>query len=118
VNSVIGVDPDQAGVEGGGGSSLWQTVYGPEPAEEPLQVTVKSMGIEAGIKARRPERLREPLCDLPSTCAATAGCRSHHYGCGRAARTADRLAWPVAGFVPRFTTSLPSLVSLGFRVGG
>ena len=31
---------------------LWQTVYDPEPAEEPLPGTVKGMGIEVGIKAR------------------------------------------------------------------
>src|SRR5258708_38510194 len=31
---------------------LWQTVYDPEPAEEPLPGTVKGMGIEGGIKAR------------------------------------------------------------------
>ena len=60
-------------------------------------------------RSSRPERLREPLCDLPSTRAATAGCRSHHHGCGRAARTADRLEWYAADFVPPFTTSLPSL---------
>ena len=67
---------------------LWLTVYGPEPAEEPLPGTVKGMGIEVGIKARlpsgivprcRPERLREPLCDLSSTRAATARCRLHHH---------------------------------------
>jgi hypothetical protein len=31
---------------------LWQTVYDPEPEEEPLPGTVKGMGIEVGIKAR------------------------------------------------------------------
>jgi hypothetical protein len=31
---------------------LWQTVYDPEPAEEPLPGTVMGMGIEVGIKAR------------------------------------------------------------------
>jgi hypothetical protein len=31
---------------------LWQTVYDPEPAEEPQPGTVKGMGIEVGIKAR------------------------------------------------------------------
>jgi hypothetical protein len=31
---------------------LWQTVYDPEPAQEPLPGTVKGMGIEVGIKAR------------------------------------------------------------------
>jgi predicted RecB family nuclease len=31
---------------------LWQTVYEPEPVEEPLPGTVKGMGIEVGIKAR------------------------------------------------------------------
>jgi hypothetical protein len=31
---------------------LWQTVYEPEPAEEPLPGTVKGMGIEVGVKAR------------------------------------------------------------------
>ena len=31
---------------------LWQTVYDPEPAEEPRPGTVKGMGIEVGIKAR------------------------------------------------------------------
>ena len=31
---------------------LWQTVYDPEPVEEPLPGTVKGMGIEVGIKAR------------------------------------------------------------------
>ena len=31
---------------------LWQTVYDPEYAEEPLPGTVKGMGIEVGIKAR------------------------------------------------------------------
>jgi hypothetical protein len=31
---------------------LWQTVYDPEPIEEPLPGTVKGMGIEVGIKAR------------------------------------------------------------------
>jgi hypothetical protein len=31
---------------------LWQTVYDPEPVEEPLSGTVKGMGIEVGIKAR------------------------------------------------------------------
>jgi hypothetical protein len=31
---------------------LWQTVYDPEPAEEPLLGTIKGMGIEVGIKAR------------------------------------------------------------------
>jgi hypothetical protein len=30
---------------------LWQTVYDPEPVEEPLPGTVKGMGIEVGIKA-------------------------------------------------------------------
>jgi hypothetical protein len=52
------------------GFCLWQRVYGPEPAEEPLPGTVKGMGIEVGIKRDcasgivprcRPERLREPL---------------------------------------------------------
>ena len=32
---------------------LWQTVYDPEPVEEPLPGTVKGMGIEVGIKARQ-----------------------------------------------------------------
>ena len=31
---------------------LWQAVYDPEPAEEPLPGTAKAMGIEVGIKAR------------------------------------------------------------------
>jgi hypothetical protein len=31
---------------------LWQTVYDPDPAEEPLPGTVKGMGSEVGIKAR------------------------------------------------------------------
>jgi len=31
---------------------LWQTVYDPEPAEEPLPGTVIATGIEVGIKAR------------------------------------------------------------------
>jgi hypothetical protein len=31
---------------------LWQTVYDPEPAEEPLPGTVKGTGTEVGIKAR------------------------------------------------------------------
>jgi hypothetical protein len=31
---------------------LWQTVYDPEPVEEPLPGTVKGMDIEVGIKAR------------------------------------------------------------------
>ena len=31
---------------------LWQAVYDPEPAEEPLPGTTKGMGIEVGIKAR------------------------------------------------------------------
>jgi hypothetical protein len=31
---------------------LWNTVYGPEPVEEPLHGTVKGMGIEVGIRAR------------------------------------------------------------------
>ena len=31
---------------------LWQTVYDPEPAEEPLPGTVIGTGIEVGIKAR------------------------------------------------------------------
>jgi hypothetical protein len=31
---------------------LWQTVYDPEPVEEPLPGTVKGLGIEVGIKAR------------------------------------------------------------------
>jgi hypothetical protein len=31
---------------------LWQTVYDPEPAQEPLPGTVNGMGIEVGIKAR------------------------------------------------------------------
>ena len=31
---------------------LWNTVYDPEPAEEPLPGTVKGLGIEVGIKAR------------------------------------------------------------------
>ena len=31
---------------------LWQAVYDPEPAEEPLPGTTKGMGIEIGIKAR------------------------------------------------------------------
>src|SRR5262249_14170757 len=31
---------------------LWQTVYDPEPVEEPLPGTVIGMGIEVGIKAR------------------------------------------------------------------
>ncbi len=31
---------------------LWNTVYDPEPVEEPLPGTVKGMGIEVGIKAR------------------------------------------------------------------
>jgi hypothetical protein len=45
MNSVIRVDPDQVGVESRGGFWLWQTVYDPEPAEEPLPGTVKGMGI-------------------------------------------------------------------------
>lgn len=31
---------------------LWQTVYDPEPSEEPLPGTVKGQGIEVGSKAR------------------------------------------------------------------
>ena len=31
---------------------LWQTVYDPEPAEEPLPGSVEGMGIEVGVKAR------------------------------------------------------------------
>jgi hypothetical protein len=31
---------------------LWQTVYDPGPAEEPLPGTVKGIGIEVGIQAR------------------------------------------------------------------
>jgi hypothetical protein len=31
---------------------LWQTVYDPEPEEEPLPGTVMGMGIEVGIEAR------------------------------------------------------------------
>ena len=31
---------------------LWQTVYDPEPVEEPLPGTIKGIGIEVGIKAR------------------------------------------------------------------
>jgi hypothetical protein len=31
---------------------LWQTVYDPEPAEEPLPGTVKGIGIEVGVRAR------------------------------------------------------------------
>jgi hypothetical protein len=31
---------------------LWQTVYDPQPAEEPFPGTVKGMGIEVGVKAR------------------------------------------------------------------
>jgi hypothetical protein len=31
---------------------LWQTVYDPEPGEEPLPGTVMGMGTEVGIKAR------------------------------------------------------------------
>src|SRR5205085_11034761 len=31
---------------------LWQAVYDPEPAEEPLPGTAKGIGIEVGIKAR------------------------------------------------------------------
>src|SRR5260370_2011537 len=31
---------------------LWQTVYDPEPAEEPLPGTLMGMGTEVGIKAR------------------------------------------------------------------
>jgi hypothetical protein len=31
---------------------LWQTVYDPDPVEEPLPGTVKGMGIEVGVKAR------------------------------------------------------------------
>ena len=31
---------------------LWQTVYDPEPAEEPLPGTVMGMGIEVGVRAR------------------------------------------------------------------
>ena len=40
---------------------LWQTVYDPEPAEEPLPVTVKGMGIEVGIKARLRIRHRSEM---------------------------------------------------------
>ena len=40
---------------------LWETVYGPEPAEEPLPVTVKGMGIEVGIKARLRIRHRSEM---------------------------------------------------------
>ena len=32
---------------------LWQTVYDPEPVEEPLPGTVTGVGIEVGIKARQ-----------------------------------------------------------------
>jgi hypothetical protein len=31
---------------------LWQTVYDPEPTEEPLPGTIKGIGIEVGVKAR------------------------------------------------------------------
>ena len=40
---------------------LWQTVYDPEPAEEPLPGTVKGMGIEVGIKARLRIRHRSEM---------------------------------------------------------
>ena len=58
------------------------------------------------IKARlffsrcRPERLQRSLYDLPSARAATARRRSHHHGCGRAIRTADRLEWPAVNEDP------------------
>ena len=63
---------------------LWERSMVPEPAEEPLPGTVRAWvsrsasrrGCASGIVPRcRPERLREPLCDLPSTRAATAECR-------------------------------------------
>jgi hypothetical protein len=38
-----------------------QTVYDPEPAEEPLPGTVKGMGIEVGIKARLRIRHRSEM---------------------------------------------------------
>jgi len=40
---------------------LWETVYGPEPAEEPLPGTVKGTGIEVGIKARLRIRHRSEM---------------------------------------------------------
>ena len=40
---------------------LWQTVYDPEPAEEPLPGTVKGLGIEVGIKARLRIRHRSEM---------------------------------------------------------
>ena len=55
----------------------------------------------SGILSRcRPERLPRSLCDLPSARAATARRRSHHHGCGRAVRTADRLEWPAVNEDP------------------
>jgi hypothetical protein len=42
----------------------------------------------------RLERLRRPLCHLPSARAEAPRCRSHRHGYGRAVRTAGRLEWP------------------------
>jgi hypothetical protein len=47
-----------------------------------------------------PERLPRSLGDLPSARAAIARCCSHHHGCGRAIRTADRLEWPTVNEDP------------------
>jgi hypothetical protein len=49
-------------------------------------------GSASGIIQRCGARgLRRSLCDLASARNPAARCRSHHYGCGRAIRTADRL---------------------------
>ena len=48
----------------------------------------------SGIVPRcRARRLWGKVCDLRSSRAAAPGCRSHHHGCRRAVRAADRLKW-------------------------
>jgi len=73
---------------------LWQTVYDPEPGEEPLPrhrqrhgYRGRHQGAAASDPRCRPERLQRSLCDLPSARTAAPRCRSYHYGCGRAVRT-------------------------------
>jgi hypothetical protein len=96
---IVGWHPERLRVELAFGVIVGASAQATLPASPERRYALRE--IKASVLSRcRPERLRRSLCDLPFARAATARCRSHRHGCGRAARAADRLEWPAANQDP------------------
>jgi putative restriction endonuclease len=94
---IMGWHPERLRVELAFGAIVGASVQA-EPPDAPERRyalrEVKGAASSGIVPGCGPERLWRSLYDLPSARAATARCRPHHHGCGRAIRTADRLEWP------------------------